>query len=81
MIQKLQGIENKTAYWQLVAKKILRFWKDVIFQPLADIQAQKLTVENASSKSLMAALRSGAIFYAGGAFRSKGKFTNAISRG
>ena len=27
MIQKLQGIENKTAYWQLVAKKILRFWK------------------------------------------------------
>ena len=80
MIQKLQGIENKTAYWQLVAKKILRFWKDVIFQPLADIQAQKLTVENDSSKSLMAALRSGAIFYAGGAFRSKGKFTNAISR-
>ena len=23
MIQKLQGIENKDAYWQLVAKKIL----------------------------------------------------------
>jgi SPP1 gp7 family putative phage head morphogenesis protein len=80
MIQKLQGIENKTAYWQLVAKKILRFWKDVIFQPLADIQSQKLTVENAASKSLIAALRSGRIFYADGAFRSKGRFSNAISR-
>ena len=80
MIQKLQGIEFKNAYWQLVAKKILQFWKDTIFQRLADIQKQKLTVENAASKSLIAALRSGAIFYANGAFRAKGKFSSTIAR-
>lgn len=77
----LRPIIHKDSYSELIEAPVLDYLVDVIYGPLADLLEEAgvpVTVQNAGSDPISAALGQGKLFYSNGTF--SGRFTPAVSK-
>ena len=74
----MKPVEVSDFYIKQVASGMAQYFWGYIFAPIFEILADK-TVDNSKS-DLIKAIKSGRVWYDKGAFRTKGRFTNAVSQ-
>ena len=63
---------------QVIYSKIAKFFDDVLFSYMEEVLKDK-RVEN-EGEGIAAAIKSGRVFYQGGVFKSKSKFSNKLAK-
>ena len=77
-MKTLKPVEVSDYYIKRVANGMMQYFWGYIFAPIFEILAEN-TVDN-SKNDLIKAIKSGRVWYQNGAFRTKGRFTNAVAK-
>ena len=77
-MKTLKPVDVSDFYIRQVASGMAQYFWGYIFGPIFEILAEN-TVDN-SKNDLIKAIKSGRVWYQNGAFRTKGRFTNSISK-
>ena len=78
----VKDFEIKESYFALIRKKLLKYLRDMLYQPIFDIATVDIKAVNEQSDEevIIEALRKGKIYYSDGAFSAKERFSNKIAK-
>ena len=78
----VKDFEIKRQYFDIIRKKLLKYLRDMLYQPIYDIAGDKIKAVNELSDEevIINALKKGKIYYDGEGFTAKEKFSNRISK-
>lgn len=78
----VKDFEIKQKYFDIIRKKLLKYLRDMLYQPIYDIAGEKIKAVNELSDEevIIEALKKGKIYYDGEGFTAQEKFGNKVSK-
>ena len=78
----VKDFEIKQKYFDIIRKKLLKYLREMLYQPVYDLAGEKIKAVNELSDEevIIEALKKGKIYYDGEGFTTKEKFGNKISK-
>lgn len=78
----VKDFEIKETYFALIRKKLLKYLRDMLYQPIFDMATVDIKAVNEQSDEevIIEALKKGKIYYSDGAFTAPERFSNKIAK-
>ena len=78
----VKDFEIKETYFALIRKKLLKYLRDMLYQPIFDMATADIKAVNEQSDEevIIEALKKGKIYYSDGAFTAPERFSNKIAK-